>query len=89
MANILSFVVVYGIYFLVSPISQAVPVLKYLTMILLYSYLDPFKIITNDISVQLSISFISPWFSILVIAVYLTIPIATALLNYKNKDILA
>ncbi|ADQ41817.1 hypothetical protein Calkr_2374 [Caldicellulosiruptor acetigenus I77R1B] len=89
LANILSFIVVYGIYFLVSPISQVVPAFKYLKMILLYSYLDPTKIITNDISVELSISFISPWFSILVIAVYLTIPIATALLNFKNKDILA
>ncbi|ADQ05587.1 hypothetical protein Calow_2076 [Caldicellulosiruptor owensensis OL] len=89
LANILSFIVVYGIYFLISPISQAVPVLKYLNMMLLYSYLDPLKIITNDISAELSISFINPWFSIMVIVVYLTIPIATALLSFKNKDILA
>lgn len=57
-------------------------------MIFFYFYFDFIKIIINDILVELSISFISLWFSILVIVVYFIIFIVMVLLNFKNKDIL-
>ncbi|WP_271629109.1 ABC transporter permease [Caldicellulosiruptor sp. DIB 104C] len=87
-ANTLSFLMVYGIYFIVSPISQAVSKINFLKAILLYTYLNPLDILENNIATNVMVSIMTPFVSILVLFGYIVIFLSTSLKIFNKKDLL-